>query len=113
MWPTVCYTWPPMSRPLLLGVNWSSTVGPPLSSQAVRFPSVSSLPLDGGCGGGGRAVQYPLFPPARPFPATASAEGRQFNGAPSPARGKAQNILAPVLAFLLIESFFCLAWKLL
>ena len=30
----------------------------------------------------------PRFPPSQPFPATASAEGRQFNGAPSPARGE-------------------------
>ena len=31
-----------------------------------------------------------LSPPSQPFPATASAEGRQFNGAPSPARGEGE-----------------------
>ena len=33
-------------------------------------------------------VPRPRFPPSQPFPATASAEGRQFNGAPSPTRGE-------------------------
>ena len=51
----------------------------------------SSLPLDGGGQGGGDAGQgvYGVhFPPSSPFPATASAEGRQFNVPPSPARGE-------------------------
>jgi hypothetical protein len=40
---------------------------------------------------GVKAAGAPMLrfsPPSQPFPATASAEGRQFNGAPSPARGE-------------------------
>jgi hypothetical protein len=36
----------------------------------------------------GGAPRPPFSPLSQPFPATASAEGRQFNGAPSPARGE-------------------------
>jgi hypothetical protein len=31
-----------------------------------------------------------IFPPSQPFPATASAEGRQFNGPPFPATASAE-----------------------
>ena len=44
---------------------------------------------EGEGGGEGRwCAQAVLLPQSQPFPATASAEGRQFNGAPSPARGE-------------------------
>jgi hypothetical protein len=33
-------------------------------------------------------VRMPRSPPSQPFPATASAEGAQFNGRPSPTRGE-------------------------
>ena len=36
----------------------------------------------------GGVPQAMLLPPSQPFPATASAEGGQFNGPPSPARGE-------------------------
>ena len=58
-------------------------------------PSSLPSPLTGeGESGGERVAQgmerCPRLPPIPPFPATASAEGRQFNGAPSPARGEGE-----------------------
>ena len=51
--------------------------------------------MEEGEGGGERVAQgmgrcSSPAPPSQPFPATASAEGRQFNGAPSPARGEGE-----------------------
>jgi len=38
----------------------------------------------------GGALMPRFSPPSQPFPATASAEGRQFNGAPFPASATAE-----------------------
>ena len=54
-----------------------------LHSYAV--PEVIALPI---AEGSARYLEWLDSCLAAPFPATASAEGRQFNGAPSPDRGK-------------------------
>ena len=53
-------------------------------------------PLTGEGEGGGEGRWHPptiLLFPSQPFPATASAEGRQFNGAPFPASATAEGRL--------------------
>jgi hypothetical protein len=44
-----------------------------------------------------RGVPRPCFsPPSQPFPASATAQERQLNGAPFPARGRSKTPLLPI-----------------